>query len=64
MTCLQPPNDNSNAHRMVIAARCPTGAPPDLQAAWKGGMGAIEEILFEDKDTAKAAGEVSVYIHS
>jgi hypothetical protein len=49
---------------MVIAARCPTGAPPDLQAAWKGGMGAIEEILFEDKDTAKAAGEVSVYIHS
>ncbi|KAF8214482.1 hypothetical protein K438DRAFT_880770 [Mycena galopus ATCC 62051] len=52
-----PLNDNSNAHRMVIAARCPTGAPPDLQAAWKGGMGAIEEVLFEDKDTANAAGE-------
>ncbi|KAJ7826123.1 hypothetical protein B0H14DRAFT_3725205 [Mycena olivaceomarginata] len=53
----EPLNDNSNAHRMVIAARCPTGAPPDLQAAWKGGMGAIEEILFEDKDAANAAGE-------
>ncbi|KAF7340334.1 hypothetical protein MVEN_01952600 [Mycena venus] len=52
-----PLNDNSNAHRMVIAARCPTGAPLDLQSAWKGGMGAIEEVLFEDKDAADAARE-------
>ncbi|KAJ7762268.1 hypothetical protein B0H14DRAFT_2633952 [Mycena olivaceomarginata] len=52
-----PLNDDSNAHRMVIAARCPTGAPADLQAAWKGFIGALEDVYFEDLDAADAAYE-------
>ncbi|KAJ7728554.1 hypothetical protein B0H14DRAFT_3518584 [Mycena olivaceomarginata] len=53
----QPLNDDSNAHRMVIAARCPTGAPADLQAAWKGFIAALEDVYFEDLDAADAANE-------
>jgi hypothetical protein len=49
---------------MVIAARCPTGAPADLQAAWKGFIGALEDVYFEDLDAADAANEVSRLLHS
>ncbi|KAF7375547.1 hypothetical protein MSAN_00442900 [Mycena sanguinolenta] len=45
-----PLSDSSNAHRMVIAARCPTGAPTELEEAFKGCIGAVEEIYFQDKD--------------
>ncbi|KAJ7812520.1 hypothetical protein B0H14DRAFT_2605744 [Mycena olivaceomarginata] len=42
---------------MVIAARCPTGAPADLQAAWKGFIAALEDVYFEDLDAADVANE-------
>ncbi|KAJ7351569.1 hypothetical protein DFH08DRAFT_993193 [Mycena albidolilacea] len=53
----EPLDDDSNAHRMVIAARFSTGAPADFQTTWKRFMGTVEEVYFEDQDTADTANE-------
>jgi hypothetical protein len=35
---------------MIIAARYPTGTPPELQIAFKRFIGAAETIYFQDQD--------------
>ncbi|KAJ7775926.1 hypothetical protein DFH07DRAFT_951830 [Mycena maculata] len=47
---LQPMNDgNSKSYRMVLALRCPTGAPPELHAMFINGLATCDRIRGDDK---------------
>ncbi|KAJ7739458.1 hypothetical protein DFH07DRAFT_965748 [Mycena maculata] len=46
----EPMNDgNSKSHRMVLAFRCPTGAPPELRAMFINGLATCDRIRSDDE---------------
>ncbi|KAJ7739228.1 hypothetical protein DFH07DRAFT_965773 [Mycena maculata] len=57
-----PLNDESSAQRMVIAARCPTGAPPSLAKIWRSSMNAAEGVRFKDIETENEEFEVTDWV--
>lgn len=42
--------DKSTPYRMIIAARCPTGAPPEIVEAWTNFMAAINGVRQRDAE--------------
>ncbi|KAJ6453628.1 hypothetical protein DFH09DRAFT_42866 [Mycena vulgaris] len=52
-----PLNDSSTPHRMVIAARCPTGAPRDLTAAFGDFLAVADKVRGDDYTEEEATGE-------
>ncbi|KAJ7200363.1 hypothetical protein GGX14DRAFT_660279 [Mycena pura] len=47
---------NSGSHRMIIAARCPTGASEDIKRMWNDGLAAVDDVRAEDEKLEDAKG--------
>ncbi|KAJ7844608.1 hypothetical protein B0H14DRAFT_3868285 [Mycena olivaceomarginata] len=53
-----PWNDaNAKSHRMILALRCPTGAPPALRKHFRNGAGVCDSIRASDEKLEKERGE-------
>ncbi|KAF7378322.1 ATP-dependent DNA helicase [Mycena sanguinolenta] len=56
-----PPNlplgDDANPHRMVISARCPTGATDALTGLWQNFLGCLDEVREADQKEELAANK-------
>ncbi|KAJ7776562.1 hypothetical protein DFH07DRAFT_798577 [Mycena maculata] len=49
--------DKASAHRMIIAARCPTGAPPKLVQLYNDFMAVLDGVRTKDSDEEEQQGE-------
>ncbi|KAJ7492128.1 hypothetical protein FB451DRAFT_1551547 [Mycena latifolia] len=56
-----PLGDEASAHRMIIAAPCPTGAPTKMADTFKNCMAVIDEIHAEDQKKEEAEEKASVF---
>ncbi|KAJ6608191.1 hypothetical protein B0H10DRAFT_2303572 [Mycena sp. CBHHK59/15] len=57
-TNLQPMNDgNSRSHRMVLALRYPTDAPPELRTMFRNGLATCHGIRAEDEKQEADSGQ-------
>ncbi|KAJ6597301.1 hypothetical protein B0H10DRAFT_2441748 [Mycena sp. CBHHK59/15] len=53
-----PMNDgNSRSHRMVLALRCPTDAPPELRTMFRNGLATCDGIRAEDEKQEADSGQ-------
>ncbi|KAJ7234425.1 hypothetical protein C8J57DRAFT_1249197 [Mycena rebaudengoi] len=50
-----PYNDDHSAHRMVIAARCPTGATEEMKRLWKNFLASVDQVCDSDQEEEDAS---------
>ncbi|KAJ6592101.1 hypothetical protein DFH09DRAFT_1073174 [Mycena vulgaris] len=60
LTTPQPLSDSSTPQRMIIAARCPTGATPELQDIYGDFLAAADYVREQDALEEEASGKVAL----